>query len=270
MEICPLFVDETGVLSESVKNQPIYGIGMLVVPDVREITDSFYRVHFNFISALTTERNRMRKEIQTRGTAPALREVDQMMHSTRHHEYKFTDVTRFNVQQYIDILNLYFTFPGLEFHSLIMDRRDSGASLRKWNGDAWEAYTYFAKELLAHRLNRDVFAVVDLQGKPNKSTVYLEDVLCSIGQVKGCLRATSDMSIYLQLVDLLLGCVQFDFKTQMGFYDPTSRRAQEKLQLVSFVKNKLRMKQDQPFLTEGQSIERWETPSVFTVWKGTW
>ncbi len=197
-------------------------------------------------------------------------EVDRMMHSTRHHEYKFTDVTRYNIQQYIDILNLYFAFPSLEFHSLIMDKRDVGASLHKWNDDAWEAYTHFAKELLAERLNRDVFAVVDLQGKPNKSTIYLEDVLCSIDRVKGCLRATSDMSIYLQLVDLLLGCVQFDVKTQMGFYGPASRRAQEKSQLVGFVKSKLGMRQDEPFLTDGQSINTWDTPSVYTVWKGNW
>ena len=189
------------------------------------------------------------------------------MWSTSHHEYKFVDVSRFNIQQYIDILNLYSLFPSLEFHSLIMDRRDSNAGLGKWNNDAWEAYTHFARELLAERLTRDVFAIVDLQGKPNKSSVYLEDVLCSIGSVKGCLRATSDMSIYLQLVDLLLGCVQFDFKSQMGYFEPKSRRAQEKLQLVNFLKSKLGMRQGEAFLRKGQSFKRWDTPSVFTVWK---
>ncbi len=139
MEVCPAFIDETGVLSGSIKEQPIYGIGMLVVPETKEITDSFYRLH-----------------------------------------------------------------------------------------------------------------------------------LCSISSVKGCLRATSDMFIYLQLVDLLLGCVQFDFKSQMGYFDPTSKRAQEKLRLVSFLKSKLGMKLGDAFLAKGQSFKRWDTPSVFTVWKGEW
>ena len=237
MEVCPAFIDETGVLSGTVKEQPIYGIGMLVVPETQEITDSFYRLHFNFIQERAKERNEFRKRIQSQDTSQTtLEEVDRLMWSTSHHEYKFVDVSRFNIQQYIDILNLYSLFPSLEFHSLIMDRRDSNAGLGDWNNDAWEAYTHFARELLAERLTRDVFAIVDLQGKPTKSSVNLEEVLCSVSSVKGCLRATSDMSIYLQLVDLLLGCVQFDFKSQMGYFDPTSRRAQEKLQLVNFLK----------------------------------
>ena len=78
------------------------------------------------------------------------------------------------------------------------------------------------------------------------------------------------MSIYLQLVDLLLGCVQFDFKVQMGYFEPTSSRAQEKLQLVNFLKSKLGMRQGDTFLPKGRSFRNWDTPSVFTVWKGEW
>ena len=271
VEVCPAFIDETGVLSGTVKEQPIYGIGVLVVSETQEITDSFYRLHFNFIQERAKGRNEIRRRIQSQDTSlTTLEEIDRLMWSTSHHEYKFVDVSRFNIQQYIDILNLYSLFPSLEFHSLIMDRRDSNASLGDWNNDAWEAYTNFARELLAERLTRDVFAIVDLQGKPNRSSIYLEEVLCSVSSVKGCLRATSDMSIYLQLVDLLLGCVQFDFKSQMGYFEPTSRRAQEKLQLVNFLKSKLGMRQGEAFLRKGQSFKRWDTPSVFTVWKREW
>ena len=35
MEVCPAFIDETGILTGSVKEQPVYGIGVLVVPDPR-------------------------------------------------------------------------------------------------------------------------------------------------------------------------------------------------------------------------------------------
>ena len=119
-------------------------------------------------------------------------------------------------------------------------------------------------------MTRDVFAIVDLQGKPDKSSVNLEEVLCSVGPVKGCLRATSDMSIYLQIVDVLLGCVQFDVKSRIGYYDPTSRRAQEKRQLVSFVKSKLGMRSEQGLLAEGHTPNEWQDPSVFTVSKGWW
>ena len=270
MEVCPVFIDETGVLSSSVKEQPIYGIGALVVPDTREITDSFYRLHFNFINDRMRARNDIRRDIQHRGMPPTLAEVDRMMWSTRHHEYKFTEVTRSNIQQYIDILNIYFSFTDLEFHSLIIDRNDPGFGLSIWNNDTWIAYANFAKSLLHRRLTRDVFAIVDLQSKPGDSPEHMEDILCSVESVKGCLRATSDMSIYLQIVDVLLGCVQFDWKDQRGYYSPTSGKAQVKRELADFVKSKLGLRSEEPFLEDDKSFQQWKASSLFTVCEWKW
>lgn len=270
MEVCPIFIDETGSLSSLLKEQPVYGIGVLVVPDTREITDSLYRLHFNFISDRRQARNDIRRDIQHRGTPPTLVEVDRMMWSTRHHEYKFSEVNRFNLQQYIDILNIYFSFTDLEFHSLIIDRNDPDFGLGRWNNDPWIAYANFAKSLLTRSISRDVFAIVDLQSKPDSSAEHLEDILCSAESVKGCLRATSDMSIYLQIVDVLLGCVQFDWKDQQSYYSETSGKARAKRTLVNFVKGKLGMSEEYPFLEEGQPFRNWEGHSSFTVRKWQW
>ena len=115
-----------------------------------------------------------------------------------------------------------------------------------------------------------MFAIVDLQGKPDSSPEHLEDILCSAEPVKGCLRATSDMSIYLQIVDALLGCVQFDWKDQRGYYSETSKRAQEKRMLVDFVKRNLDISIEQPFIEDGQSLKDWAGKSSFTIWKWEW
>ena len=270
MEVCPVFIDETGTLSSPVKEQPVYGIGALIVPDTREITDSLYRLHFNFISDRRRARNDIRRDIQSRGTSPTLAEMDRMMWSTRHHEYKFSEVVRFDLQQYVDILNIYFSFTGLEFHSLIVDRNDPGYGLTEWNNDEWLAYANFAKSLLQRRIVRDVFAIVDLQGKPYSSPEHIEDILCSVKSVKGCLRATSDMSIYLQIVDALLGCVQFDWKDRQGYYSETSGKASAKRTLVNFVKGKLGMSDEEPFLREGQSFKDCGGRSSFTISKWEW
>ena len=265
MEVCPVFIDETGVLSGTVREQPIYGIGALVIPAPGEMTDKYYRLHFNFVSSARTERNRIRKEMQARGERLTLTEVDRMMWSSRHHEYKFSEITRSNVQQYIDLLRLYFSFEGLEFHSLLVNRLADGFSLEEWNYDDWKAYADFTRQLLDKSLTRDVFAIVDLQGKPSNSPDYIEDVLCSVKSVKGCLRATSDMSIYLQLVDVLVGCVQFDWKDQRGYYGATSARAQAKRDVVNFVKSRLGMPHETPFISDSQAFEMWDKPSVFSV-----
>ena len=269
MAICPVFVDETGILSGTPRQQPVYGIGALVIPDTRVMTDSFYRLHFNFVANRTAERSRIRSEILSCDEPPSLGEIDRLMYSTRHHEYKFSEVTRFNLQQYIDLINLYFSFSEPQFHALILDRLDPAYSLSQWNNDEWKAYSHLTRELLARSLDRDVFAIVDLQGKPDKSPVYVEDILCSVPAVKGCLRATSDMSIYLQLVDILLGCVQFDLKDANGYYNAASRRADEKRTLVNLVKNRLGLRPGESFLLDEPS-RRWDTPSSFTVWRGNW
>ena len=271
MEICPAFIDETGILSGPRQQQPVYGIGALIVPDTGDITNRLYRLHFNFSAGRMAERQRIRKDIQSRGESLTLQEVDRLMHSTRHHEYKFSEITRYNLQQYIDLLSLYFSFPEPQFHAVILDRLDDPAySLSRWNGDAWEAYADLARELLERRLDRDVFAIVDLQDKPDKSSIYLEDILCSVQAVKGCLRATSDMSVYLQLVDVLLGCVQFDWKDARGYYGTSSRRAGEKRELVNFVKSRLGLQPDDRLLTDEDSSRKWKVPSPFSVYRGNW
>lgn len=270
MEVCPAFVDETGVLSGSSTNQPIFGVGALIVPDTRIITDSLYRLHFNFVQSRAAKRKEYRRELQRRGTSLALDEVDRLMWSTRHHEYKFTEITLVNVQQYVDLVNLYFSFSNLEFHCSIWDRRVPDAGLRRWGNDEWAAYTHFARELLTRSLTRDVFAIVDLQGEPDKSNTHLEDELCSVPFVKGCLRATSDMSIFLQLADVLLGCVQFDIKSRMGLYDPESNRGMAKAQLANFVKNKLGVEEQGELLASNTDLSEWKQPSTFTISRGAW
>ena len=270
MEVCPVFIDETGVLNGSVREQPIYGIGILVVPEPSKITDSFYRLHYNFIQDRATKRKEIRRDIQARDILPTVEDVDRMMWSSRHHEYKFSEVTRSNLQQYINILNLYFSFSSFEFHCLMLNRLDPKAGLARWDNNEWAAYAHFVKTLLEKRLTRDVFAIVDLQGEPKKSDAHLEDVLCTVPSVKGCLRATSDMSIYLQIVDVLLGCVQFDIKNHTGFYNSTSKRAQAKGQLTDFLKRRLGMGRGDALLPRDKFLSQWKAPSRFTVWKGEW
>lgn len=110
MDVCPIFVDETGVLSASLREQPVYGIGMLMEPRPQAVTDSFYKLHFNFLRERTSLRARLRRDMLGSTNPPSVNELNQLMWSSRHHEYKFSEVTRFNIQQYIDLLNLYFSF----------------------------------------------------------------------------------------------------------------------------------------------------------------
>ncbi len=77
------------------------------------------------------------------------------------------------------------------------------------------------------------------------------------------------MSVYLQLVDVLLGCVQFDWKDANGYYSAASRRADEKRTLVNLVKSRLGLRPEESLLSD-QGSRKWDTPSLFTVWRGSW
>ena len=130
MEICPVFIDETGVLSGSPQEQPVYGVGALVVPDTKAITDSLYLRHFNFSRERMTERSTIYRDIHSRTEPPTLQEADRLMQATRHHEYKFTKIRHSNLQQYIDLLNLYFSFPEPQFHAVLLARRELATACR--------------------------------------------------------------------------------------------------------------------------------------------
>ena len=270
MEVCPVFIDETGVLTGPRHLQPLYGIGALVVPDTRVATNRLYRLHFNFIADLRAARRRIRHQVRVGGQRPTLAELDSLMNSTRHHEYKFNRITQHNVQQYVDLLNLYFEFPEVQFHALIMDRMDPEYTLTRWNGDIWQAYADLTRELLEQQMDREVFAIMDLQDKPDKSSVYLEDTICAASAVRGCLRAASEMSIYLQIVDLLLGCVQFDWKDANGYYDATSGKAAAKREATNFVKARLGLRPAEAFLGSEDACRNWHIPSRFTISRGSW
>ena len=270
MEVCPAFIDETGVLSGPRHLQPLYGIGALVVPDNRVATNRLYRLHFNFSAHLREARRRIRDQVHASGQRPTLDELDSLMSSTRHHEYKFNNITLRNVQQYIDLLNLYFEFPEMQFHALVMDRMSPEYTLARWNGDIWQAYADLTRGLLELKLDRDVFAIMDLQDKPDNSSIYLEDIICAAPAVKGCLRAASETSVYLQIVDLLLGCVQFDWKDAKGYYSATSGKAAAKREVTNFVKSRLGLRPAEAFLANGVAGRSWHTPSLFTINRGNW
>jgi hypothetical protein len=266
MDVVPAFVDETGVLTTPTKNQPVYGIGLLLVHDPARVTDSFYKLHFNLASSRAKQRSQLRHEIKQGNRSPSLSEVDRLMWSTRHHEYKFSDVTSHNLQHYIDLLNLYFSFDCFEFHALLMDRTEPGFNLSQWNNDSWRAYVELGCELLRRRLNRQSFTIVDLQGQPNGASISVEEAFSSVEKVSGCLRASSETQVFLQVVDVLLGCVQADWKDRGGFYVAGSKRAEAKRGLVNFMRTRLELPPGEPIVSHSRPVWERGAPSPFTVW----
>ena len=163
------------------------------------------------------------------------------MWSTRHHEYKFSEVTAFNLQHFIDLLNLYFSQDGIEFHALLVDRTEPGFSLAAWGHDPWRAYVEIGKELLERRITQPAFVIADYQGRPNAPQSVWKTFLARQVKLSDVYALSSEARYSLQIVDVLLGCVQADLKDHNNFYASNSRRAQAKKELVDFMRTKLQI-----------------------------
>ncbi len=267
MEVLPAFVDETGALNSGIQRQPVYGIGLLLVRDPEKVTDGFYRLHYDLASIRSAKRSKLREEIKQGVLSPTPDELDSLMWNTRHHEYKFSDISHHNIQEYLNLLNLYFSHGCFEFHALLLDRTQPDVSLSRWDNDSWRAYVKLGRELLERRLNSPAFVIVDFQEKPSAASIAVESEFCAVEQVKGCLRASSETQVFIQLTDVLLGCTAFDLRDKDGFYATGSKRAEAKRNLVSvsLMRERLSLPTGQPIVTSQKPI--WETasPSPFTV-----
>ena len=107
--ILPAFIDETGGMKGPINEEPVFGVGLLILNDSASITDAFYKLHFNFVSDRRSKRNELIRLIRAESRQPTLAELNQLLWVTRHYEYKFTEIAQHNKQQYIDLLNLYFS-----------------------------------------------------------------------------------------------------------------------------------------------------------------
>ena len=245
------------------------GVGMLLVADARSVTDILYTHHLQVTAQHLTRRRQLIQETENSNTPLTADQAHHLLRSTRHTEFKFSDISRLNVQHYLDLLNLYFSLPGVEFHAIIIDRFQEASDLAGFK-NYWDAYTSCARELLRRRLKQDVFALPDYQGTPTKPpTVRIEDALESVPLVRGCLRITSEMSVFVQVTDVLLGCLYADWKSHFGGFQPGSKRARAKLRVAKALRRHLQIPAGKPIVSNDHTYMSRRQPSPFSVyvWK---
>lgn len=257
------FVDETGGLHEA--SQPVFGVGLLVVRDVAQLTDLLHTTSLNLNGSMRQKRLALQRRLYAESAAAVgIKDLQFLMRRSRHHEYKFTEVRPYNVQEYKAILNVFFSVFSSEFHAILIER--SPRSLAHCGKDSWPTYVFATKALLKRRLKEPSFVCCDWQGKPKKHDISLEDELCTLKQVEGCLRMTSETSPFLQVVDLLVGAASFDWRDERGFISE-STASTAKRDLVRFVKSRLGMREATRFLPRGRRYGRRTKPIALTVWE---
>ena len=233
------FIDETGVL-HNVPEQRFFALGLLKCED----TSILYQ-------ELQTLKNRVESRMNQERRSKGLEPIKGGF------EFKFADITDSFKKHYFDLIDSYSKFSALQFSCLVIDKNNS--NIQNIFPDTWEAYINYSKMLINKSVvgEDEICIIADFLGKPKVSNKFFEP---EIRKVKGVYNAAfleSHSSLFIQLVDVLVGCVVFDFRRSR---QPNVKHDSVKGKVTDFLKNKLGVED----LAKNIAIEH---PSCFNIWE---
>lgn len=233
------FIDETGILDESKEIQPYFGIGFLKIDDVALITEELTKRHYDYYSLQKEKRKEVIQNLKSKPKELSAEELNLLLLSTRHYEYKFTKITPTTLEKYKQFLDTAFKF-SLCFCALVIDKNDPNFK-RTIYKNYWEAYISYSKLISKYNCREGETAIIaDYMNRPSKSDEYFENELNSLPGVFKTIRANSESFLLLQLTDLLLGSVVFQWRQANNFVK-NSNRAKAKIEFVNYLIGKLKI-----------------------------
>jgi len=229
-----IFIDESGVL-QSDRNQPLFGIGLLKIADTS-------RLYIDLVNL----KDRLYKAL------PDLR---------RPFEFKFSEVNNSTYPFYLALLGTYFSYPEASYSVMVLDKfapaKENEAGQRF--SSVWDAYIACSSKLIHESLNADDLCCViaDFITRPKNAGSYYEEAIRKINgeRIFNAMMLESDASLFIQLVDVITGCVLYDYRCAKY---PRMPRKRVKKGLVEALKGRLNIKS----MACSFAIDR---PSCFSV-----
>lgn len=125
--------------------------------------------------------------------------------------------------------------------------------------DTWGAYINYSKALIKDNLkdSESVCVIADFLGKPKANNNYYVPEMRTVSGVYNATMLESHASLFIQLVDVLVGSVVFDFRRTR---QPDKKYDIFKVKVCDFLKRKLGVK------TLADSMMRQE-PVYFKIWE---
>jgi hypothetical protein len=225
------FIDESGVLGGPLSEQPFFALGFLKVLDTAEMGEQLITRHYDYFSVQRSARRQLHANLAQAPRILSADELSLLFSSTRHHEYKFTDINYGTLDPYKRFLNTAMTHP-IHFCALVIDKTDPLFNSRIHN-NYWDAYIGYAKLLCRFNCpeNERLCVIADYMTKPTASGRFFEREINTLPSVLNTLRAHSETFMFLQLCDLLLGSVVFQWRQKLGAVSD-SRNARAKNEFV--------------------------------------
>jgi len=253
-------MDESGNNSK----ERFFVLGILMVP-IEEVGQLFDFLE-NITSKIKTRSQTMMNErINYDFDNNQFDKILEQAKSIKSFEMKFKSINLENQDLYIHILHKYFKQTNYRFSAVVFDRQSN--NFKPEGMSHWDRYLNNAAMLIANNIrkvvNGEFVVLADQITQPSNNHPY-ENYLCSkihdrLTKINvqpeslfGTIRIESHSSTFLQLVDLFVGAIGYDF---IG---------EDKIRKTEFMKV-LREKLNIQTKIQ-QSMTRY-TPNYFSVWK---
>jgi hypothetical protein len=198
------FMDETGVLSMD-PQQRFFALGLLKIANT---------------SILFEE----------------IKKLKDRHHKFGNFEFKFTGIkTNSHVALHKELIDICFAYPDFYFAGIVVDKESANHTSPE---STWEMQLALAKKHIRSSVKADekVAIIADYLTKPNSSEKYFESELQRIKKVFNACMIESDASVFVQIVDIFIGCIVYRYKINHGLNASLST---PKGQLVAYIEGKL-------------------------------
>lgn len=206
-----IFVDESGVSINTDNRQPYFGVGILKVQDPYPFTVDLFNTHFSNYSNLKSQRRTIIKDLKSNPRILTQDELNMMLASTGHYEYKFTDITPDKLTKYTKFIDTALNYK-FEFHCVVIDK-DHPRFLSEID-NFWDAYIFYCKQLCLYncRENEKATVIADFNTKPKFATWNFSTELRSLSCINNAIMLQSIGTPLIQLCDLMLGAAIFQYR----------------------------------------------------------
>lgn len=264
------FIDSSGIINQD----RFFGVGLLFIKNIGGMVNELAK---NYQAAFGVVKNNKESVINEMVSSGKSDEVIKMLKKSRRFEMKFDNVRPSTTEFYSRMIDIFFLDRDNRFSAMIIDKEVSGFDGSRIQ-DSWEAYTGYSATLVMREM-RNLMAdklciIVDEITKPNIKPLSLEETFLSklkakcskiqqgkFSNVFGAISIESHSNQLMQLTDVLLGAVMYDFKKKAGL---ASNRMERKKEVLV---QKLRGGIGKPTLAQSFTIH---SPLYFSVFEAKW
>jgi len=255
-----IFMDESG--NNTQDRFFVLGILMVKADEIAKL--------FNFLENISSKikglsREKMAERIDKEYKDGNIEKILTTAKSPRSFEMKFSSINKENEDLYFHILHKYFKLPNVRFCSIVFDKQDE--NFHPDGMSHWERYLNNAAMLIANNVeklsNAEFVILADQITQPDGERDYENALMSKIRNrlvhkqcdnecVWGTVRVESHSATFLQLVDILVGAVGYDFQGEDKV---------RKMEFMKLLHEKLEVE------NKIQSNFNKYSPNYFSVWK---